>query len=144
MNCVSAAMFKTDFFVCGIAPMGENLVILSYDLDGMQQEVCIKVGATDNAAMVVQLQCIADSLFSSALEHVSALKGQSVGLDEGCGLQNVLHVAPQLFLQRCSVRPLLASLRRGQNCRTCSGDCDPVWLGQSSACASTTQQHVLE
>ncbi|KAK7109649.1 hypothetical protein V1264_013653 [Littorina saxatilis] len=31
-------MFKTDFYVCGIAPMGENLVILSYDLDGMQQE----------------------------------------------------------------------------------------------------------
>ena len=56
-------MFKTDFFVCGIAPMGENLVILSYDLDGMQQEVCIKVGATDNAAMVVQLQCTAGNLF---------------------------------------------------------------------------------
>ena len=41
---VSAAMFRTDFFVCGIAPMGENLVLLSYDLDGMQQEVCIQAG----------------------------------------------------------------------------------------------------
>ena len=75
MNCVSAAMFKTDFFVCGIAPMGENLVILSYDLDGMQQEVCIKVGATDNAAMVVQLQCIADSLFFFCARACFCLKG---------------------------------------------------------------------
>ncbi|KAL8579065.1 hypothetical protein ACOMHN_036004 [Nucella lapillus] len=32
------ALFQTDFYVCGIAPMGDNLVILSYDLDGMQQE----------------------------------------------------------------------------------------------------------
>ncbi|XP_076460755.1 vacuolar protein sorting-associated protein 41 homolog [Babylonia areolata] len=32
------ALFKTDFYICGIAPLGDNLVILSYDLDGMQQE----------------------------------------------------------------------------------------------------------
>ena len=75
VNCVSAAMFKTDFFVCGIAPMGENLVILSYDLDGMQQEVCIKVGTTDNAAMVVQLQCTAGSLFFFCARACFCLKG---------------------------------------------------------------------
>ena len=28
----------------------------------------------------------------------------------------------------------LASLKRGQNCRPCSGDCGPVWHGQASVC----------
>ena len=61
---------------------------------------------------------------SSRIEHGSAsmasmvlplwpawccLKGESGGLEESCGLQKVLHVAPQLFLQRCSMGPLLPS-----------------------------------
>jgi len=39
----------------------------------------------------------------------SRLNGQSSGLDEGCGLLKVLHVSPELFLQRCSMGPLLCS-----------------------------------
>ena len=47
---------------------------------------------------------------SSAFEQGSASHGQSGGLDEGCGgLPMVLVVAPQLFLQRCSMEPLLPS-----------------------------------
>ena len=34
-----------------------------------------------------------------------------------------------------SERCVLASLRRRQNCRTCSGGCGSVWHGQSSVCA---------
>ena len=34
------------------------------------------------------------------------------------------------------LRSCLDSLKRGQKCRTCSGDCGPVWHGQSSVCAS--------
>ncbi|PVD30846.1 hypothetical protein C0Q70_10121 [Pomacea canaliculata] len=30
--------FTPDFFVCGIAPLGSNLVLLTYDKDGMKQE----------------------------------------------------------------------------------------------------------
>ncbi|XP_070565310.1 vacuolar protein sorting-associated protein 41 homolog [Ptychodera flava] len=32
------SMFKTDFYVCGIAPLGESLVIMSYVTDGPKQE----------------------------------------------------------------------------------------------------------
>ena len=44
----------------------------------------------------------------------------------------------------CSVAPwghccLLASPKRGQNCRTCSGDCGPVWHGQPSVRASPSR-----
>ena len=61
----------------------------------------------------------------SAFERGYASNGQSGGLDEGCDLQIVvLRVAPQLFLQGCSVGPLLCPcfLKRGQNRRTyCAG-----------------------
>ena len=53
-------------------------------------------------------------------------------LDEGCGLLKVLHVAPQLFLQRCSEGPLLRSCfseKSGPSCRTVFGDCGPARLG---------------
>ena len=43
---------------------------------------------------------------SSALQRGSASSGQSGGLGEGCGLHNVLRVASQLLLQRCSTGPL--------------------------------------
>ena len=47
----------------------------------------------------------------SSFSPCSASVGQSGGLEEGCGgLQKVLHVVvPQLFLQRCSMGPLLPS-----------------------------------
>ena len=45
----------------------------------------------------------------SAFEHCPYSNGQSGGLDESCGLQKFLHVASQLFLQRCSMGPLLRS-----------------------------------
>ena len=32
-------MFRTEFFVCGIAPFGKQLVALSYDEEGTKQEV---------------------------------------------------------------------------------------------------------
>ena len=46
---------------------------------------------------------------SSAFEHCPYSNGQSGGLDESCGLQKLLHVASQLFLQGCSMGPLLRS-----------------------------------
>ena len=51
---------------------------------------------------------------ASAFKHGSASYGQSGGLDISCSLRKVLHVFPQLFLQRCSMGPLL----RGQHHRT--------------------------
>ena len=52
----------------------------------------------------------------------------------GCGLC-VFFVATELFVvQPCSVGSLLRSfsLKKGQNCRMCSGDCSPVGLERSS------------
>ena len=47
-------------------------------------------------------------LISSTVELQMVMQSRS--LDEGCGLQKVFHVVvPQLFLQRCSMRPLLPS-----------------------------------
>ena len=50
-----------------------------------------------------------------------------------CDLQKILVVAPQLFSQRCSMWATAAFLllwrKRGQNCRTYSGKCGPVWHG---------------
>ncbi len=34
-------MFKTEFFVCGVAPYGEQIVVLTYDEEGASTEVCI-------------------------------------------------------------------------------------------------------
>ena len=45
----------------------------------------------------------------SSFSPCSTSNSQSGGLDEGCGLHKVLHVAPQLCLQRCSMGPLLPS-----------------------------------
>ena len=46
---------------------------------------------------------------SSAVEQCSASGSQSAGAGGGCDGQKVLGVAPQLLLQRCSMRPLLPS-----------------------------------
>ena len=46
---------------------------------------------------------------SSALEGDHASNDKSGGLDVGCGLQEVLFAAPELFLECCSVGPLLGS-----------------------------------
>ena len=32
-------MFTTDFMVCGIGPHGDNIVVLTYDENEIQQEV---------------------------------------------------------------------------------------------------------
>ena len=48
-------------------------------------------------------------LTSFMFEHGSASSGQSSGLDEGCGLGKVVGGGPQLFLQWCSMGPLLCS-----------------------------------
>ena len=58
--------------------------------------------------------CLMDGVFavadsSAVFEHGSAANGQSGGLGEDCGLHRVLHVAPQLLLQCCSVGPLPCS-----------------------------------
>ena len=45
----------------------------------------------------------------SVLQQCPTSNGQSGGLEESCGLQKVLRVVPQLFLQRCSMGPLLPS-----------------------------------
>ncbi len=37
----TVAMFKTEFFVCGVAPYGEQIVVLTYDEEGASTEVCI-------------------------------------------------------------------------------------------------------
>ena len=51
----------------------------------------------------------------SAFERGPASSGQSGGVDEGCGLQKVLRVfSLQLFLQRCSMGPLLPSCFSGE------------------------------
>ena len=50
-----------------------------------------------------------DSSPSSAFEHCPYSNGHSGGLDESCGLQKVARVASHLFLQRCSMGPLLRS-----------------------------------
>ena len=44
---------------------------------------------------------------SSAFEGDHASNDKSGGLDVGCGLQEVLFAAPELFLECCSVGPLL-------------------------------------
>ena len=36
---LTEAMFTTDYMVCGVAPYGDNLVVLSYDEQDSQQEV---------------------------------------------------------------------------------------------------------
>ena len=46
---------------------------------------------------------------SSAFEGDHASNDKSGGLDVGCGLQEVLFAAPELFLECCSVGPLLGS-----------------------------------
>ena len=46
---------------------------------------------------------------SCAFEQESASNGQSGVLDDGCGLQKVIHLAQQLFSERCSMGPLLLS-----------------------------------
>ena len=45
----------------------------------------------------------------SSFSPCATSDSQSGGLEEGCGLQKGLHVVPQLFLQRCSMQPLLPS-----------------------------------
>ena len=54
--------------------------------------------------------CISSSSSSSsAFMHDSALNGQSGGLDEGCGIHQVFHVAQLLFLQLCSISAAIAA-----------------------------------
>ena len=73
-------------------------------------------------------------LFFFCVQHCSATGGQSRGVDRGCGRQKVLRVvALQLVLRHCSIGHLPPSCfsERGQNCKRCSGDCGPVWHGQT-------------
>ena len=82
----------------------------------------------------------------SAFEHCSVSNGQSGGLDDDCGLQKAHQAAPQLFLQCCSVGPLLRSCfsEERADCTTCSEDSDPVWHGQPSQCASPSWHMQME
>ena len=48
-------------------------------------------------------------LASFMFEHGSASSSQSSGLGESCHLEEVIGVGPQLFLQWCSMGPLLCS-----------------------------------
>ena len=36
---VTVSMLKTDFYVCGLAPLGEDLVVLAFVTEGPKQEV---------------------------------------------------------------------------------------------------------
>lgn len=36
---IPVAMFPTDFYVCGVAPYGEHLVVLTYDEEGAVHQV---------------------------------------------------------------------------------------------------------
>ena len=90
-------------------------------LQQLAQSSRIEHGSASMASMVLPLWpawcCLngrhgATSMASMVLPLWPAwccLKGESGGLEESCGLQKVLHVAPQLFLQRCSMGPLLPS-----------------------------------
>lgn len=81
-----------------------------------------------------------------AFEHCSVSNGPSSGLDDDCGLQKAHHAAPQLFLQCCSVGPLLRSCfsEERADCTTCLEDSDPVWHGQPSQCASPSWHMQME
>ena len=35
----TVSMLKTDFYVCGLAPLGEDLVVLAFVTEGPKQEV---------------------------------------------------------------------------------------------------------
>ena len=59
--------------------------------------------------------CCSSSSSSSVFEHGSVSNSQYDGLDEGRGLRKVLHVASQLFLQRCSIGPLQPSCFSGRH-----------------------------
>ena len=43
MMYFAVAMFQTDFHVCGIAPMDDNVIVFSYSLSNPQEEVCSTV-----------------------------------------------------------------------------------------------------
>ena len=36
---IPVSMFPTDFFVCGISPYGDHVVVLTYDEEGAVQQV---------------------------------------------------------------------------------------------------------
>ena len=82
----------------------------------------------------------------SAFEHCSVSNGQSGGLDDDCGLQKAHHAAPQLFLQCCSVGPLLRSCfsEERSDRTTCLEDGGPIWHGQPSQCASPSRHMQME
>ena len=61
----------------------------------------VRVFDAETSLSVVQNPKFVNS--SVLLVQCSASNIQSGGLDERCGLQKVLHVAPQMLLQRCSM-----------------------------------------